>query len=159
MPKWRHVAGKDAVARVTAEDMGIHPVQISRVTIPTTVDQQNMKFLFLIPFSLCVVAGCTTTSEIIIDQKGVDMSRYKENLADCESYAEQVAVAKKAAKGAASGAAAGGAIGSVSKGRDAGEGAAIGAITGVTKGLSAGERDEVRVVKNCLRGRGYRVLN
>jgi len=53
----------------------------------------------------------------------------------------------------------GGAIGSVSKGRDAGEGAAIGAITGVTKGLSDGERDKVRVVKNCLRGRGYRVLN
>lgn len=139
--------------------MGNHAVRTSRGAIPTNVDRQEMKFLFLIPFSLTVVAGCTTTNEIIIDQKGVDMSRYEENLADCESYAEQVAVGKKAAKGAASGAVVGGAIGSVSKGRDAGEGAAIGAITGVTKGLSDGERDKVRVVKNCLRGRGYRVLN
>ena len=139
--------------------MGNHAVRTSRGAIPTKDDRQKMKFLFLILFSLTVVAGCTTTSEIIIDQKGVDMSRYEENLADCESYAEQVAVAKKATKGAASGAVAGGAIGSVSKGRDAGEGAAIGAITGVTKGLSDGERDKVRVVKNCLRGRGYRVLN
>jgi len=122
-------------------------------------DRQNMKFLFLIPLSVLVVAGCTTTSEIIIDQKGVNMSRYEDDLADCEGYAEQVAVGQKAAKGAASGAAVGGAIGAVSGGRDAGEGAAIGAITGVTKGLSEGERDKVRVVKNCLRGRGYRVLN
>ena len=136
-----------------------HAVRTSRGAIPTKVDRQKMKFLFLITISLTVVAGCTTTNEIIIDQKGVDMSRYEENLADCESYAEQVAVGKKATKGAASGAAAGGAIGSVSKDRDAGEGAAIGAITGVTKGLSEGERDKVRVVKNCLRGRGYRVLN
>ncbi len=127
--------------------------------IPTVVDQQNMKNLFLILISLCMAAGCTTTSEIIIDQKGVSMSRYEENLAECESYAEQVAVAQKAAKGAASGAAVGGAIGAVSGGRDAGEGAAIGAITGITKGLSEGERDKLRVVKNCLRGRGYRVLN
>jgi outer membrane lipoprotein SlyB len=108
---------------------------------------------------ILLVTACTTTNEIIIDQKGVDMSKYEENLADCESYAQQVPVARKAAKGGASGAVVGGAIGSVSDHRDTGEGAAIGAITGVAKGVNEGQRSKVRVVKNCLRGRGYRVLN
>ena len=118
-----------------------------------------MKFLPLTAMLLAAQVACTTTSEIIIDQKGVDMSRYEQNLAECETYAEQVNVGGKAAKGGASGAVVGGAIGSVDSHRDAGEGAAIGAVTGVAKGLNEGERDKLRVVKNCLRGRGYRVLN
>ena len=118
-----------------------------------------MKVLPLITILLSVIAACTATSEIIIDEKGVDMSRYEKNLAECKAYSEQVAVGKKAAKGAASGAVIGGAVGSVSSHRDTGEGAAVGAVTGVAKGLNEGERDKMRVVKNCLRGRGYRVLN
>ena len=118
-----------------------------------------MKFLLLIIVLFLVMAACTTTSEIIIDEKGVDMSRYEEDLAECTSYSEQVAVGKKATKGAASGAVIGGAVGAVGHHDDAGEGAAVGAIGGGAKGLHHGERDKVRVVKNCLHGRGYRVLN
>jgi len=118
-----------------------------------------MKFLSIFSVVLCMVAACTTTSEIIIDEKGVNMSGYEDDLADCKGYAQQVAVGEKTAKGAASGGAIGGAVGAVSSHHDAGEGAAIGAITGGARGLNAGERDKVRVVKNCLRGRGYRVLN
>ena len=102
------------------------------------------------------VSACTTTSEIIIDPKGVNMTNYEQDLVECQSYSEQVAVGEKAARGAASGAVVGGAVGSH---RDTAEGAAIGAITGGASGINAGERDKVRVVKNCLRGRGYRVLN
>ena len=59
----------------------------------------------IVIFMLSVVlAACTTTNEIIIDQKGVNMAQYEDDLADCESYAEQVPVGKKGAKGAASGA-------------------------------------------------------
>jgi len=118
-----------------------------------------MKFLLIFTIVLCGLAACTTTSEIIIDEKGVNMSGYEDDLADCKGYAEQVAVGEKTAKGAASGGAIGGAVGAVSSHHDAGEGAAIGVITGGARGLNAGERDKVRVVKNCLRGRGYRVLN
>jgi hypothetical protein len=118
-----------------------------------------MRILPLILTMVSAVAACTTTSEIIIDEKGVDMRLYEENLVECSEYADQVAVGAKAAKGGASGAAVGGAVGAVSSHRDAGEAAAIGAITGVTKGLSEGDREKVQVVKNCLRGRGYRVLN
>ena len=105
------------------------------------------------------VSACTTTSEIIIDQKGVNMTNYDQDLAECRSYAEQVAVGEKAVRGAASGAVVGGAVGAVSNRHDTAEGAAIGAITGGASGINQGERDKVRVVKNCLRGRGYRVLN
>ena len=119
----------------------------------------TMSKLVSIAFLPLLVAACTTTGEIIIDTKGVSMARYEADLADCESYAEQVLVGQKSARGAASGAVVGGALGEVSNRRDAGEGAAIGAITGGVRGINEGERDQVRVVKNCLRGRGYRVLN
>ena len=118
-----------------------------------------MKFLLLIIVLFLVMAACTTTSEIIIDEKGVNMSRYEEDLAECKTYSEQVAVGKKATKGAASGSVIGGVIGAVGHHGDAGEGAAVGAVGGGAKGLDHGQRDKVRVVKNCLHGRGYRVLN
>ncbi len=121
--------------------------------------QTRMKFLPLIAIMLSALAACTTTSEIIIDEKGVDMSRYAEDLAECKTYSEQVAVVKKGTKGAASGAVIGGVIGAVGHHGNAGEGAAVGAVGGGAKGLDRGERDKVRVVKNCLHGRGYRVLN
>jgi outer membrane lipoprotein SlyB len=119
----------------------------------------NMKFLIPVNSLLLFTAGCTTTSEIIIDTKGANMSAYEQDLADCQGYSGQVAVGEKTAKGAASGAVVGGAIGAVSHRSDTAEGAAIGAISGGARGLNQGERDKVRVVKNCLRGRGYRVLN
>jgi hypothetical protein len=121
--------------------------------------ETNMKPWPLIICMAVLAAACTTTNEIIIDQKGVNMSQYEADLADCQTYAEQVAVGKKAAKGAGSGAVVGGAIGAIDDRRDAGEGAAVGAVLGGVKGISEGERDQVRVVKNCLRGRGYRILN
>ncbi len=109
----------------------------------------------MVPF----LSACTTTDEIIIDEQRSNMANYEQDLAQCEAYAEQVAVGEKAARGAASGGAVGGAVGAVSDRHDAGEGAAIGAITGGAAGINQGQRDQVRVVKNCLRGRGYRVLN
>jgi len=107
--------------------------------------------------ALLALAACTTTDEIIIDKQGVDMSRYDKDLAECRSYATEVQTGKKVAKGAASGAVVGGLIGAVTG--NAGQAAGVGAIGGGAKGASQGERDEVQVVKRCLRGRGYKVLN
>ena len=53
---------------------------------------------------LPLLFACTTTSEIIIDEKGVNMAAYEQDLQDCQSYSEQVAVGEKAARGSASGA-------------------------------------------------------
>ena len=38
-------------------------------------------------------------------------------------------------------------------------GAGVGAVTGGVRGAREGVRETERVVKQCLRGRGYRVLN
>src|SRR5210317_435261 len=112
-----------------------------------------------LPVLLSLVA-CTTTDEIIIDQKGVDMRRYATDLAECRSYATQVKTGEKGVRGAASGAVVGGAVGAILDGGDgAARGAGVGAVTGGAKGVSQGEREEVQVVKRCLSGRGYRVLN
>jgi outer membrane lipoprotein SlyB len=112
--------------------------------------------LVLIPV-IALLAACTTTDEIIIDKQGVDMSRYDQDLAECRSYATEVQTGKKVAKGAASGAVVGGLIGAITG--DAGKSAGVGAVGGGAKGASQGEREKVQVVKRCLRGRGYKVLN
>lgn len=117
------------------------------------------QYFFLMMPVMLFIASCTTTNEIIIDERQSNMVNYDRDLAECETYAEQVPVAEKAARGAGSGAVVGGAIGGVSDRHDAGEGAAIGAITGGASGINQGQREKVQVVKNCLRGRGYRVLN
>lgn len=110
--------------------------------------------------AVLVAAGCTTTDEIIIDRKGVNMARYEQDLAECRAYAGEVKTGEKAAKGAVSGAVVGGLVGAaVGNSRDAQRGAGAGAVTGGAKGVAQGEREEVSVVKRCLRGRGYRVLN
>ena len=109
---------------------------------------------------LLPLGACTTTDEIIIDKKGVNMSAYSQDLTECRSYASEVKTGEKAVRGAGSGAVVGGLIGAVVDGGDgAARGAGVGAISGGAKGASQGEREEVQVVKRCLRGRGYRVLN
>jgi outer membrane lipoprotein SlyB len=108
-----------------------------------------------------VLCACTTTDEIIIDRKGVDMARYAADKAECEQYASEVRTGAKAVRGAASGAVVGGAIGGIAgdSSESAARGAGVGAVTGTARGIAQGEREKVRVVKRCLRERGYRVLN
>jgi outer membrane lipoprotein SlyB len=109
---------------------------------------------------IAALSACTTTDEIIIDQKGVDMSRYEQDLAECKTYASEVKTGNKVAKGAVSGAVVGGLIGAaVGNSRDAQRGAGAGAVTGGARGVREGEQTEMQVVKRCLSGRGYRVLN
>ena len=121
----------------------------------------RIHWLFPLLSAATLLGGCTTTDEIIIDRKGVDMARYAVDKAECEAYADEVRSGEKAVRGAASGAVVGGAIGGIvgDSSEAAARGAGVGAVTGAAQGLSQGERDKVRVVKQCLRGRGYRVLN
>jgi outer membrane lipoprotein SlyB len=124
--------------------------------------KMNYRLLLSLPLATALVLGaaCTTTDEIIIDKKGVNMTRYEQDLAECRAYATEVKTGEKAARGAVSGAVVGGAIGAVVDGSEgAGRGAGVGAISGGARGANQGGREEVQVVKNCLRGRGYRILN
>ncbi len=109
-----------------------------------------------------LLAACASNpgQSVIIDTKGVDMNRYYADLDDCTAYAEQVQTGENVARGAARGAVVGGAIGAMVRGPDTAErGAGIGAVSGAAKGVARSEAEQNRVVRNCLRGRGYRVLN
>jgi hypothetical protein len=117
-----------------------------------------MKTPILVPaVVLALSAGCASHPDPIIDTKGVNMARYEVDLRECRAYAEEVSVAGGAAKGAAAGAVVGAAAGAISG--DADRGAGYGAIGGGARSALYNQREKERVVKNCLRGRGYRVLN
>lgn len=107
---------------------------------------------------LLALAACSGASGPIIDSKGVDMQRYERDRAECEVYAQQVSTGTAVGKGAAGGAAVGAAVGAIAGG-EAGRGAGIGAVTGGARSAQIADREKADVVKNCLRGRGYRVLN
>ena len=104
------------------------------------------------------LAGCA--SDPIIDTRGVDMRKYNRDLAECEAYTEQVMVTRKAAGGAVAGAVVGAAIGAAVGNSDTAQaGAGAGAVSGAAKGTARGLNEKQRVLRNCLRNRGYAVLN
>ena len=107
--------------------------------------------------ALVALAACSSHPEPIVDTKGVDMSVYDADLAECSEYAEQIHAGKGVAKGAAGGAVVGAATGAISG--EVGRGAGYGSIWGATSSGLDADRDKQRVVKQCLRGRGYKVLN
>ena len=121
--------------------------------------------LFLILTLGFGLTGCASNrpfvDEPIIDRKGVDMSRYYADKTECEAYANEVRTGQKVARGAVGGAVVGGAIGAIidREPNSAERGAGVGAVTGGVRGAQEGARETERVVKQCLRGRGYRVLN
>ncbi len=108
------------------------------------------------------LAGCASQAgrSVIIDRQGVDMAQYERDLAECTSYAEEVRAGEKVAANAAGTAAVGAAVGAVTGGSErARRGAGVGGIVGGARGGRAAWYEQQRVVKNCLAGRGYRVLN
>jgi len=91
------------------------------------------------------LAGCAghrrrSADRVIVDTKRVDLNAYYRDLDECQQYADDVRVGRRAAGGVVAGAVIGGAVGGA-------------------EGAGSGLRERDRVVKNCLAGRGYRVLN
>ncbi len=99
-------------------------------------------------------------SGIIIDTQGLDRQRYQTDLADCRQYAEQVPTGQRTTMASVGGAVVGGALGAVVGNSDtAAKSAGVGAITGALGGYSDSRHEKRQIVRNCLVGRGYRVLN
>ena len=124
-----------------------------------------MRILFLC-FLAFLIMACASgrnlpgNSGVIVDTQGVDMSAFEDDLQECELIAEQVPVGERAATGAAVGAVLGGVIGGVIGDSDTAQrGAGVGAVSGGARGAQDGLNEEDRVIKNCMQGRGYRVLN
>jgi hypothetical protein len=105
--------------------------------------------------AVVVLAGCA--SKPIIDTYNVDMVQYEKDLGQCEEIARQVEAGKITAGSAAFGAGVGAAYGVVRG--DVGESAASGAVAGAAGGMLKSDNEKARVTKNCLRHRGYVVLN
>ena len=103
------------------------------------------------------LTACAANPKPIIDTKGVDPELYAQDMAECEVYTEEIIVAAGAAKGTAAGVAVGAAAGVVTG--DVGRSAALGGISGGTRSALDADREQQHVWKNCMRGRGYRVLN
>ena len=123
-----------------------------------------MKTVTILATGLFLLLTSCATYRPIVEMKGVDNYQYERDLAECQAYAEQVNVGGEAATsaiiGGAIGAVLGLAVGAVLG--DPGEGAALGAIIGGGSGLASGAaeggRGQIDVIRNCLMGRGYRVL-
>ena len=106
-----------------------------------------------------LLTGCVQ-HELIIDTKGVDKAKYEADLADCEAYADRVDPGKRAVQRGVGGAVVGAVMGAaIGDGRTAERvGGALG-TTGAAGGAREAERERTRVLRRCMRGRGYRVLN
>ena len=122
----------------------------------------QVKFLLysVLAASIVVTAGCgARRGGVVIDPYGVDMAQYRWDLADCQEISKQVD--GKAGGGAVGGAVVGGAVGGIigDSSKSAAKGAGAGAVVGLARGARATRQERQKVVKNCLRNRGYAVLN
>ena len=140
--------------------MNMTRISLTRVSYHA-IHPQTVAALTLI----CLLSGCATNTtdiakDVIIDRRGVNVAQYEKDLADCSEYAAAVPVVKKTTHSAAGGAVVGGAIGAIiDRRRSVERGAGVGAVAGGARGYTLSKSEQSRVIKNCLRGRGYRVLN
>ena len=110
---------------------------------------------------------------VVVDMEGVDQAQYNADLQACQGTGTQVqaqgaerqSVVGTAARGAAVGAAAG-AISGNSGSKGAKTGAGVGVVAAGARNAKnrrdakkQTKKEQDMVVKNCMRGRGYNVLN
>lgn len=114
-----------------------------------------------------LLLGCATgqspyvgSRDVIVDTAGVDMYAYQRDLAECRSYADQVPMASRAGVGVVGGAVVGGLLGAaVGDSSSAKRAAGAGAVVGGAGGTASAYGDRQQVLRSCMTGRGYRVLN
>ena len=118
--------------------------------------------IFAITISALLISGCANTGanyRPIIDSKHVDLNRYEADLQECQHYAEQKGGAgEKALIGAGAGAVLGGVLAAVGNG-DKGSASRVGGVMGAVSGASSGDQGHRTIIKRCLIGRGYKVLD
>jgi hypothetical protein len=125
-------------------------------------------FPYLLSFFL--ISGCISTQsdsiftpgsgKPIVDAKGVNMTQYELDLEECSTFAEDISTGKSIAKGAATGAIVGAVIEAITDDeRSWGDTFEVSAVTGVAQSGIRVTRQKEQIVRRCLRGRGYKVLN
>jgi len=129
------------------------------------LQEKNMKTVILAAAIVLLLPSCRQVDEItgnrpIVDTRGVDMEAYESDLEDCFGFADQVEADNRILTGAATGAVVGGVIGAAAGNSEtAKRGAGVGTASGTLSGTGKVMAERQRVVRNCLAGRGYLVLN
>lgn len=120
-----------------------------------------MKSVLMVSGFLALLTACGASGRgPIVDMQGVSAAQYAQDLAECRDYADQVQVGREVVQGAVGGAVVGGAVGAAVGDSDTAQRAAgVGAVGGAARGVGNAVREREQVVRNCLLGRGYRVLN
>jgi len=124
------------------------------------------KTIALLAISGFVLAACASSYNPVVDfqSSSAPADAYDRNLQECQALAEQKSPAKDAAIAGVGGAAAGAALGAITgaffggAGRGAAVGAALGGAGGAGAGGLSGVEQQRAIVRNCLRGRGYNVV-
>lgn len=120
-----------------------------------------MQILFL--SAILILSGCATTGvnyRPIVDTKNIDMNKFELDLSECRQFASQTSgAAERAAAGAAAGAIFGALLAAAAGVKyDRGSVARVGALSGAVGGAAEGETDQRNIIRRCLSGRGYLVL-
>lgn len=121
---------------------------------------KNAKLVSSALFLAVFVAGCTGYRPIV-DSQGRNMANYEYDLRDCQNYARQVDGATRTGGAALGGAALGAVLGLVGggSGSNIAQAAGVGAVTGAAAGGVSTAASQKQIIRNCMTGRGYRVLD
>lgn len=124
---------------------------------------KKLTTLIVCTYSVTTLVGCATSGanyRPIVDSRGVDSARYESDLRECQTYATQTASAgESAAAGAIVGALFGAVLAAAAGSRyDRAATARVGAVTGAVGAGAEGETNQRNIIRRCLSGRGYNVL-
>jgi len=115
---------------------------------------------YLMSLASCANMNTGVNYRPIVDTRGVDFNKFEADLRDCQQFAHQTAsAAESAAAGAVAGALLGAALGAAAGSRySRNRTAAVGAVSGAAGAAAQGETDQRNIIRRCLSGRGYSVL-
>jgi len=125
-----------------------------------------MKRIAAMTLLVFLLPACATSYTPLVDPATiVDRDRYERDLAECAAIADQNVKSHQAATGAVGGALWGAGLGALlswifgdSAGTEAAGGAVLGGVGGAASGAGATAGDYETIYRNCMLGRGWRVL-
>ncbi|MFD2178371.1 hypothetical protein [Veronia pacifica] len=127
-----------------------------------------MKHILTIIALLLVLTACAYNKKPVVDLEGVDEAQYQRDFEYCQTLAEQVDKGEAAKVGAANSSVSGAVIGAISGVLEDGiggavtgaaVGGAIGGGAGAVKGANDSTKDQAKVLRRCLKERGYKVYD
>jgi uncharacterized protein YcfJ len=121
-----------------------------------------MKHIHIAAGAMLLVGCAADQYRPIVDPVSIhDRSEYERDIRDCQAFARRVDPAASAAQNAVAGAILGALIGAAigDRGSYARYGATVGAANGAAAGAAGAQVTQVRIIQNCMTGRGYVVLD